>query len=100
MKTGTKHQNKNNRGKGGRETEEKEKSSKYKENQRRENMLEGRKKSCIFMPQPMEQYKSRLSLESRLLKKYKNLKKKYNLLKLKCPQNHQDVCYRDIHFIN
>lgn len=45
MKTGTKHQNKNNRGKGGRETEEKEKSSKYKENQRRENMLEGRKKA-------------------------------------------------------
>lgn len=85
MKTGTKHQNKNNRGKGGRETEEKEKSSKYKENQRRENMLEGRKKSCIFMPQPIEQYKSRLSLESRLLKKYKNLKKKIQSVKVKMP---------------
>lgn len=48
MKTGAKHQNKNNRGKGGRETEEKEKSSKYKENQRRENMLEGREKSSYI----------------------------------------------------
>lgn len=38
------------------------------------------------MPQPIEQqYKSRLALESRLLKKYKSLKKKYNMLKLKCP---------------
>lgn len=85
MKTGTKHQNKNNRGEGGRGTEEKEKSSKYKENQRRENMLEGRKKkACIFMPQPIEQqYKSRLALESRLLK-YKSLKK-YNLFKVKMP---------------
>lgn len=56
MNTGTKHQNKNNRGKEGGGTEEKEKSSKYKENQRRENMLEGttKTKACIFMPKPIE----------------------------------------------
>lgn len=47
MKTGTKHQNKNNRGKGGRETEEKEKSSKYKENQREKTCWKEGKKLYI-----------------------------------------------------
>lgn len=37
------------------------------------------------MPQPLQQYKSRLSLESRLLKKYKSLKKKIQSVKVKMP---------------
>lgn len=99
MKTGTKHQNKNNRGKEGGKQKKKRKAVNTKRTKGEKTCWKEGKKACIFMPQPIEQYKSRLSLESRLLKKYKSLKK-YNLLKLKCPQNHQYVCYRDIHFIN
>lgn len=98
MKTGTKHQNKNNRGKEGGKQKKKRKAVNTKRTKEEKTCWkEG--KACISMPQPIEQYKPRPSLESRLLKKYKSLKK-YNLLKLKCPQNHQYVCYRDIHFIN
>lgn len=94
MKTGTKHQNKNNRGKEGGKQKKKRKAVNTKRTKGEKTCWKEGKKACIFMPQPIEQYKSRLSLESRLLKKYKSLKK-YNV-KVKMPPK-SSVCMLQRH---
>lgn len=92
MKTGTKHQNKNNRGKeGGGKQKKKRKAVNTKRTKEEKTCWKEKKekkKACIVMPKPMEH--NSINQDSHLnqgcLSKYKNLGEK-NLLKLKCQKN-------------
>lgn len=85
MKTGTKHQNKNNRGKkGGGKQKKKRKAVNTKRTKEEKTCWKEKrkKKACIFMPKPIEH--NSINQDSHLnqgcLSKYKNLGEK--LLKL------------------
>lgn len=106
MKTGTKHQNKNNRGEEGGEQKKKRKAVNTKRTKEEKTCWKGKKKkrkkkkACIFMPKPIEHNSTNQDshLNQGCLSKYKNLER--NLLKLKCQKSDQYICYRDINFIN